>query len=162
MSFDWSEVKHFSESEFRPKNYSGEVDMSLGFVLKLDLFRSQVGSPMYIHNNGGYAISGHSENSLHYDGLAADLHIAEAVGPRNVIEQALLAYKWTFLSIGIYPYWNRPGLHLDDRSAIGKQKVVWFRDDLGKYHYYSYNRFYQCLRDLILYMESYPKIDKNA
>jgi len=162
MTLDWSEVKHFSEGEFRPKNYSGEVDMSLGFVLKLDLFRSQVGSPMVVHNNGGYAISGHSENSLHYEGLAVDIHIAEAVGPRDVVEQALLAYKWTFLSIGIYPHWNRPGIHLDDRTVIGKEKVVWFRDHLGKYYYYSYNRFYQCLRDLIIYMESNPKIEKEV
>jgi hypothetical protein len=70
--------------------------MSLGFVLKLDLFRSQMGLPIHVHNNGGYAVSGHSENSLHYYGLAADLHIAKPIGPRNVIEQAQLAYKWTF------------------------------------------------------------------
>jgi hypothetical protein len=96
---------------------------------------------MFIHSNGGYAFTVHSENSLHYDGLSADFHIADAVGPHQVIEQTLLAYKWTFLSIGIYPYWNRPGLHLDDRSVIGKEKIVWFRNKVGKYHYYSYNRF---------------------
>jgi hypothetical protein len=152
---DWSKVKNFKEKEFTPPNYSGEVDMNLGFVLKLDLFRSHVGSPITIHENGGFSVKGHSENSLHYSGLAADLHVTQAIGPRDVIEQALLAYKWTFLSIGIYPYWNRPGLHLDDRSAIGKEKVVWFRDKGGLYQYYSYNRFYECIKDLVIHMEKH-------
>lgn len=161
MSINWDEFKYFSEEEFRPPGFERDVQMGLGFLIKLEAFRDLVGTPVVIHKNGGFAVSGHSKHSLHYMGLAADLHIGQgergangAVRPRDVIEQALLAYKWTFLSIGIYPWWNKPGLHLDDRTAIGRDKTVWFRDRQGEYHFYPYNRFHVCIRDLILHEKS--------
>jgi hypothetical protein len=155
---NWHEFKYFTEDEFRPPGYEAAVSMSLGFMLKLEAMRSQLGSPFVIHRNGGFAVAGHADNSLHYAGLAADLHIC-APGtrePRDVVEQALLAWKWSFLSIGIYPFWNQPGLHLDDRTAAGLEKTVWFRDRGGKYHCYPYNQFHRCLDDLIRHRAEKP------
>lgn len=151
MYIDWSDFKYFSEKEFRPPGFEDEVPMGLGFLLKLETLRHQVGSPLIIHRNGGFAVAGHAENSLHYMGLAADLHIVGEGGGtvRHVLDQALLAHKWTFLSIGIYPFWKSPGLHLDDRSAIGKEKTVWFKDREGEYHFYAYGQFHNCIRDLL-------------
>ncbi|MBI5428397.1 MAG: hypothetical protein HZA02_09000 [Nitrospinae bacterium] len=161
---DWSDIKYFTREEFRPEGHDGDFDMGIGFILKLDNFRSQIDSPMVVHKNGGFAVSGHSENSLHYLGLAADLHIRERGSdrPRDVLEQALLAYKWSFLSIGIYPFWNRPGLHLDDRAAIGLPKKVWFQDRAGKYRYYPYEDFHRCVRDLIVYRERMEKAPEGG
>ncbi|MFQ5674129.1 MAG: hypothetical protein ACE5G9_13680 [Nitrospinales bacterium] len=158
MSIDWNDFKYFSEDEFRPPGFDGALPMGAGFLLKLETLRQHVGSPVVIHANGGFAVRGHAENSLHYMGLAADLHIRQGenaagndpASPRDIVEQALLAYKWTFLSIGIYPFWNRPGLHLDDRTAIGKAKAVWFRDRQGNYHFYPYDQFHRCIRELTL------------
>lgn len=152
---DWNDIKYFREEEFRPPGFRGDLNMGIGFLLKLDNMRAQVRSPFVIHANGGYAVQGHSENSLHYMGQAADLHIAQAASakPRDIIEQALLAYKWSFLSIGIYPNWNRPGLHLDDRTAVGRDKVTWFKDHENQYHFYPYDEFYRCIRDLARYLE---------
>lgn len=152
---DWSDIKYFTEEEFRPADYDGDFNMGMGFLLKLDTLRSQIDSPVVIHKNGGFAVKGHSRNSLHYRGLAADLHIGagNSTRPRDALQQAILAYKWSFLSIGIYPFWNSPGLHLDDRTAIGLPKTVWFQDRAGIYHYYPYDDFHRCLRDLVLYQE---------
>ena len=149
---DWTGIKHFDRDEFRPPNDGDEFEMGMGFLLKLDMLREHVGSAINIHRNGGYARSGHSKNSLHYQGLAADVHIGEegTGNPRVALEQAILAHKWTFLSIGIYPYWNQPGLHLDDRSVIGLPKVVWYRDRQGEYNYYPYDCFHQLVRDFVL------------
>lgn len=173
---NWKDFKYFTEDEFRPPGYDGEVSMSLGFMLKLEAMRSQLGSSFVIHKNGGFAVAGHANNSLHYAGLAADLHICRpaadgrsvanrppaAFEPRAVVEQALLAWKWSFLSIGIYPFWKQPGLHLDDRTAVGLEKRVWFQDRDGKYRYYPYNQFHQCIGDLIRYQQEATHHEQTA
>ena len=161
---NWKDFKYFTEDEFRSPGYDGEVNMSLGFMLKLEAMRSQLGSSFVIHKNGGFAVAGHADNSLHYVGLAADLHICRptAFEPRDVVEQALLAWKWSFLSIGIYPFWKQPGLHLDDRTAVGQEKVVWFQDRDGKYRYYPYNQLHQCIGDLIRYQQEATHHEQTA
>jgi hypothetical protein len=148
---NWRLIHHFSEAEFCPPGHVGPVGMEPAFVLELDRLRQDVGSAFVIHANGGFAHSGHEENSLHYRGLAVDLHIRQAGSerPRDIVEQAVLAYKWSSFSIGIYPWWNCPGLHLDGRTAIGRENIVWFKDQDGRYRYYPYARFDRCLRDLI-------------
>lgn len=36
-----------------------------------------------------------------------------------------------FMRIGVYPYWNSPGLHLDMKS----ERLYWIRDKRGLYKY---------------------------
>lgn len=160
---DWTDIKYFSEDDFRPDGFEGGFNMGMGFLLKLDILGSQIGCPIAVHKNGGFAVSGHSKKSLHCMGLAADVNISNASGaPMDVVQQALLAYKWTFLSIGIYYCWDSPdepghlpGLHLDDRTAIGRSKKVWFQDPAGMKHAYPYEDFHRCIHDFILCREEY-------
>jgi hypothetical protein len=160
---DWNDIKYFSEDDFRPVGFKGGFNMGTGFLLKLDILGSQIGCPIMVHKNGGFAVSGHSRNSLHYMGLAADVNICDASGaPMDVVQQALLVYKWTFLSIGIYSCWDSldepghlPGLHLDDRTAIGQPKKVWFQGPAGAKHTYPYEDFHRCIQDFILWREQW-------
>lgn len=166
---DWNDIKYFKEEEFRPPGHKGNFIVGMGFLYKLDLLRSQIGTPIRVHKNGGYALNGHSKNSLHYMGLAADVNILGSSGaPMDVIQQALLVYKWTFLSIGIYCDWGQdsghvPGLHLDDRTAINLPKKVWFQDHAGIKHVYSYEDFHRCIEDLIVCREQWKRrMDQGA
>lgn len=162
---DWADIKYFTEKDFRLPGFKDCFNMGMGFLLKLDILRSQIGLPITVQKNGGFAISGHSKNSLHYMGLAADMNISDSTGaPMDVVQQALLIYKWTFLSMGIYfcrdPQGDSahlPGLHLDDRTAIGLPKKVWFQDPAQNEHVYSYDDFHRCIEDLILCREKWQR-----
>jgi len=78
-----------------------------------------------------YATSGHLANSQHYQGRAADLHIAHL--PLSI--QFYYAIRAGFRGIGVYPYWNSPGLHCDVRALKdGYPVAMWYRDIEGKYH----------------------------
>ncbi len=163
---DWDGIKYFKEEEFRPPGYKAGFTVGMGFLLKLDILRSQIGLPITVHKNGGFAVSGHSKNSLHYMGLAADVNISDANGAvMDIVHQALLVYKWTFLSIGIYNCWDSlggsghlPGLHLDDRTAIGLPKKVWFQDPDQVVYVYPYDGFHRCIQDLIICREKWKNL----
>lgn len=116
----WNEnIRHFDPEEFttwpgispneRIRTTLDYMNPLLG--LKLDALREYVGKPIIIHE--GYAESGHSENSAHYFGNAVDLHIEGL----NLIEQYLVAERFLWGGLGLYPEWNTPGLHLDIREA---------------------------------------------
>ena len=72
--------------------------------------------------NGG----GHSENSLHYQGKAIDLHMEGM----TLGEQARIAMRYFFGGMGLYPDWKHPGLHLDLRNT----PCTWVQRD-GEYIY---------------------------
>tara|TARA_Y100000310_G_C20635866_1_gene791119 strand:- start:358 stop:777 length:420 start_codon:yes stop_codon:yes gene_type:complete len=120
----WSVIKYFSVAEAWGDPHKMDIDL----ILALDKLREAADKPIIIH--GGYAESGHSENSYHYRGMAADLHIEGY----SLLDQFLLAERQgVFGGIGVYPFpeWNNPGLHLDVRKSYQKP-VRWARID-GKY-----------------------------
>lgn len=108
----------------------GIENMDPSFMKFLDNFRHQLGHPIHIH--AGYATSGHSPNSQHYKGLAVDCS-CPSLTLRDFYNAAcnFQYYRRGFGAIGVYPYWNRQGLHLDFRK-IG---IKWIRDSRGKYVY---------------------------
>ena len=55
----------------------------------------------------------HSENSLHYNGKAIDLHMEGM----TLGEQSRIAMRYFFGGMGLYPDWKHPGLHLDIRNT---------------------------------------------
>lgn len=114
---DWENIRFFSPEEAWGDPYK----MDHNLIIRLDQLRELAGKPIIIHC--GYATEGHSLNSFHYKGMAADLHIEGY----SLLDQYLLAEQaGPFGGIGVYPDWSRPGLHLDVRPGPHKR---WGRTD---------------------------------
>ncbi len=183
---DWNQIDGFSRNEFRPiydelRNVFA-VDYSLGpwWEMHQDLIARMVKIRFWadqeatgririiIHENSGFAISGHSQTSLHgqyQDGLkipawekrigrAADFTIQEKSEKDGLWRnwpwdrQVLLVWKYTGpgFGVGVYPFWNRPGVHLDYRAGIdGRSSAVWFQTKAGEYRTFPFNEFYRMI-----------------
>lgn len=108
MNQDQWETIHF----FRPEeNFGDPTRMSYQLLITLDNFRGYIDVPIIIHC--GYETDGHSENSYHYKGMAVDCH-AKGI---DLYDFYFAATRFQFNGIGIYPWWNSPGLHLDVRPT---------------------------------------------
>jgi uncharacterized protein YcbK (DUF882 family) len=141
---DWSEVRHFSTKEAWGDPY--RMDRELIFLL--DRLRDIFRVPFVIHC--GYEAGGHTENSQHYVGKAADFHIEELpfrdavdlmvgfVGPRPGGIGV-----WHTIGLGIYPHWATPGFHLDTRGAYARWGAV-MRG--GRQVYVSWDEAYRRIR----------------
>ena len=114
---DISQLKNFSILE---KDIKGRAIFGDAFIISSDLMmtiddmvtfakQEYPGAYCMVHDiNRGE----HSENSLHYQGKAIDLHM-EGMTPGQT---ARIAMRYFFGGIGIYPDWKHPGLHLDIRN----------------------------------------------
>ena len=122
-NLDWETIKYFQPEEW-PKN-PGLVNPEL--VHLVDELRDFVGQPIVIHV--AWEPSGHAQNSEHYIGLAVDLHITNT----PLVDQWLAAERFPFRGIGLYPFWNNPGLHLDLRKGRRNAGQRWWRDSDGQY-----------------------------
>jgi len=76
--------------------------------------------PMHIHC--AFELGGHSANSYHYKGLAVDFHFSKTystlVNEYVALEAVLKEMKLDkFVGLGVYPYWNSKGFHLDLRGV---------------------------------------------
>ena len=145
---DWTTIKRFKPSELIPPGFEiWDLEMHPDFMRKFDEFAKGYESYQYfiVHKNGGYSFTGHTDESLHYRGLAIDFHVTKAAP----LEIMLRAWRNTNFSIGYYPHWNDPGFHFDGRYHVGKLRVFWFKDVLGDYHYFS--EFHKFLESLALY-----------
>ena len=128
----WNKIKHFTKNE----NWGDWHKVHPRLIIALDKLRELVGKPIVIHC--AYAESGHKKNSQHYLGKAADIHI---VG-MNVVDQYLAAEKLgLFRGIGIYPYWNNKGLHVDIRNKPAR----WGRNAAGSYVALDSKFIHECL-----------------
>ena len=103
----WQRIEHFSPKE----NWGDPYKMDFRLISRLDLLREYIGVPIYIH----YGTQGkHSAKSYHYTDpcKATDCFCRDI----SLLDFYLSAEKFSFGGIGIYPYWVRPGLHLDMRD----------------------------------------------
>src|SRR5215471_5092460 len=97
---------------FRPEEWAPLEPIDSDLVYAVDNWRAELGASVVIHE--AYAEDGHVHDSQHYVGRAVDLHV---VG-RSLVEAWLSAESHpTFTGIGVYPYWEHPGLHLDIRHT---------------------------------------------
>lgn len=121
-------LKHFSKAEFG----AYWPLMSLDLLSRLDAFRDALGYPVAISSapgaigrpiiGGGQAESGAEKSwhnyALHGEIMAVDIHPLPPGGADAEERQRWyqLAKQVGFTGIGIYPDWNRPGMHLDVRT----------------------------------------------
>ena|SRR6266850_141312 len=131
MNRDWSTIRHFQRGEF----VKDPDKVAWDTVLLLDEMRDVIGSPIHIHI--AWDDSGHSTDSSHYTdsrdfATAVDLHFEGL----SLLDQWLFAERFPWNGIGLYPYWDHPGLHVDlrrlgrDHPHLGKR---WWRDAAGVY-----------------------------
>jgi len=118
----WDDVRHFEAWE----HFGDASKMNLSFMARLDFLREVADRAILI--NAGWAESGHSHSeSFHYSGMAADLVIVQA----TLQEMFQLAVLCGFRGIGIYPYWNKPGIHVDIRPW--EHIATWMRNREGEF-----------------------------
>jgi uncharacterized protein YcbK (DUF882 family) len=130
---DWSKVRHFAPSEF---NFPDMLDSRT--IAMLDAMRHEEGKTrdIIITINSDFDYSGHSSNSMHYQGKAFDLVIKDRRTQHHlpILDQFLIAVRYFWTGIGFYPYWNTPGLHVDTRPMIlTGRRALWWRDNDGSY-----------------------------
>jgi uncharacterized protein YcbK (DUF882 family) len=92
-------------------------------VYWLDEMRRHAGAPIHIH-----CAYEDRARGFHPKGMAVDIHI----NGMSVLDQFLLACTIPFTGVGLYPYWNQRGLHVDIRPAV--VKYFWYRDKQKEYH----------------------------
>ncbi len=102
----WKNIIHFSRNEA----WGDYKKMDTRIFDYLDAMREYCGKSIIIHC--GYEEDGHTTNSQHYLGMATDYHI---VG-MSLLDQYLLAEKFPWSAIGVYPDWKNPGIHADCRN----------------------------------------------
>lgn len=114
MMTNWEIIKYFKPVEF---GKNGKW-MQEQLMRRLDNMREYIGKVIHCepeHPGGGYRLKPASaqDKSYHYQGLAVDIHIEGL----SLAEMYLLAEKYNFTGIGVYPKWNNPGLHVDMRPV---------------------------------------------
>lgn len=129
----FNRVKHFKPSEFDHPDKIDEISLKT-----LDAMRHAEGSRsgIIITINSDFATSGHSKKSQHYLGKAFDIVIRNNVTkkPLPVLSQFLIAVRWSWTGIGVYPFWDYPGIHVDTRAMTRYQRrALWMRDETGEY-----------------------------
>lgn len=95
-------------------------DMDKELIRKLLALRIATNRKIYIHS--GYR---KGDRGMHGKKKAFDIHI----DGMSIFDQYIAAEKIGFGGIGVYPYWNNPGLHIDVR----KDHKRWGRDCRGNY-----------------------------
>ena len=127
----WRGIKHFDYHEFSsPEDPESGLKMNFSLIQGLERLREITGRPIIIHHNGGFAASGHSDGSHHYEGRAADFHFDWL--DLMLRQQAKIVFNsMHFSGIGLYPEWAHPGFHVDSRLGPFQ---VWV-ERAGKYLY---------------------------
>ena len=105
---NWNRIRYFTPRE----KWGDWTWLQEDLIFKLDAMRRFAGVPIIIHC--AYDTFGHSKDSYHYKGMAADLHF---VG-RNLLDQFIIASRF-FSGIGCYDetVWQHSGLHVDIRRT---------------------------------------------
>lgn len=119
----WEQLQHFKKSEAW-----GDPDkMNHKLLIELDSFRDYIAVPIYISCGTQGA---HATNSEHYKGNAVDIVLMSYKIP--LFDVYLMAERFAFTGIGIYPFWRYNGsviggLHLD----MGERRGRWIGYPVG-------------------------------
>lgn len=101
---EWKSIKYFLPTE----NWGDPYKMDYQLIAGLDKLRQYVQKRIVIHC--GFEVR--TTGGFHPLGRAVDLHIMDM----HPMEQFLAASRFQcFKGIGVYLWWNSPGIHLDNR-----------------------------------------------
>lgn len=121
--------QYFSPDEF---NHFDKMDKD--FLDWLHRVRVNYGSSWTIKGHSDYRKYDPNKGGLqmHSKGRALDFH-TNPVGMLLEHTQRLISALTGNYRLGVYPYWNNPGFHIDNHSNTR----YWIRDKSGIYTYYS-------------------------
>ena len=106
----WRSVPYFTQTE----KWGDPYRVRYGLIVELVKLRKLLGRPILIHC--GFR---EGDPGSHGAGEAVDCH-ADGM---SVVEFYLAASRFRFGGIGVYPWWNNPGLHLDVRKV--ERRAQW-------------------------------------
>lgn len=123
---DWSLVREFKRTEAW-----GDPDrISPLLMAALVDLRRYVGKPFIVH----CGTQGSHISDVHGKGLAVDFHCPDL----DCFDLFLAASRFGEIKgLGVYPYWNNPGIHLDVRPE--HMRAMWWRDRNGVYQQLTHN-----------------------
>ncbi|MCP4627320.1 MAG: hypothetical protein GY850_27975 [bacterium] len=129
----WQRVRYFNPGE----KWGDPERVDPELIFTLDAYRDFVGKPVHIHC--GYI---EQATGYHSGGLAVDCHVVGL----SVFDQFIAAQRFVaFRGIGLYPYWNNPGLHLDTRAkGRNKPRSLWGAVAPKEYVAVTKEFMYQC------------------
>lgn len=105
---DWENIKYM---HFLTESWGDAYKIDRDLVYTIERMRIYAQKPCIL-TSPAYTTIGHSPNSFHYKGLAADLRFKGA----SLLEMYILAERFNFSGIGLYPISGRgPFMHLDKR-----------------------------------------------
>ncbi len=144
----WVNLEDFARiHKFTPREVNGFEYVELDMLLRLDAMREFEGErdSWYFDVNQfhrpfvqgrrltyhGYITKDGKERCCAVDGVMRDKATRKAL---PLLRQWFIAERWGWGGIGLYPFWNTPGLHLDDRPlARFERGARWWRDSQGNY-----------------------------
>lgn len=81
----------------------------------------------------GFSKTGHT-GKTHGLGVAIDVHFEKDGKVVPLFDQFISAIRFDWNGLGLYPFWNSPGLHLDMRKeGQFDEAALWWRDENGEY-----------------------------
>lgn len=109
----WDTIKFFTPAE----KWGDPAKMDANLIFELDRLRKYLAKPIVIHCGFEPRPEGY-----HPLGMAVDCHVPGL----HPMEFYIAATRFAFGGVGVYLWWNSPGLHLDKRIIrTGMQKSVW-------------------------------------
>jgi len=132
----WEDCRYFLKGE----TWGDWTKISKELIDALIRLRQLANRSVNIHCAWASGV-GHSSKSMHYTDpcLAADVHITGM----TILEQVKLAHSAGFNAIGAYPFWNKPGIHVDLRGLLGKPDIFWIEAEKGKEGTYTYYKTFE-------------------
>ena len=94
-------------------NWGDIFKMSSFLVFTIEAMRFLAKNPIVL-TSPAYTGRGHSKNSLHYIGQAADIRVLGM----SLMDMFILASRFPFTGIGIYPHADHPFLHVEIDELI--------------------------------------------
>ena len=118
---EWESLDYFSEFE----KWGDPSKMKLSILKPLDDYRAYVRKKVIVHC--GYE---NRNTGYHPMGIAVDEHVEGM----HIIDQFIAATRFdAFNGIGVYLWWNNPGLHLDSRGNKLPAEARWGSIKKGQY-----------------------------
>lgn len=109
----WATTRYFNETE----KWGDPAKMDARLIYELERLRAYLARPIVIH-------CGWEERDTGYHplGMATDCHVPGL----HPMEFFIAASRFNFGGLGVYLWWNNPGLHLDVRPIKpGMERAIW-------------------------------------